>query len=150
MTVTFRTRPALAALFGTAIACFALAAPGLVHSAQTTRERGRLAFSHALPRLDGGHLQVKLVDVAYAPGESSPPHTHPCPIVGYVLEGAVRMRVNGSAEAIYKAGQGFYEEANGRHLVSANVSRTERARFLAYFTCDHDAPLSTPIHDAGR
>lgn len=98
MTVTFRS--VLAALSGPAIAGFALAAPALVHSAQTARERGRLAFSHGLPRLDGRRLQVKLVDVAYAPGESSAPHTHPCPIVGYVLEGAVRMRVSGSVEAI--------------------------------------------------
>ena len=113
-------------------------------------ERARLAFSHTLSRLDGARLQVKLVEVTYGPGESSTPHSHPCPIVGYVLEGAVRMRVGGSPEVIYKAGEGFYEEANGQHLVSANASHTERARFLAYFTCDYDAPLSVPTHDAVR
>jgi quercetin dioxygenase-like cupin family protein len=119
--------------------CIVLALP-----AQT--ERARLAFSHALPRMDGSPLQVKLVEVRYGPGEASTPHSHPCPVIGYVLEGSVRMRVGGSPEVVYKPGDGFYEEPNGQHLVSANASSTEPARFLAYFTCDHDAPLSVANH----
>ncbi len=109
-----------------------------------------MAFSHALPRLEGAHLDAKLVEVTYGPGESSSPHTHPCPIVGYVLEGTVRMRVAGSPEAVYKAGQAFYEEANVNHIVSANASHTRRARFLAFFVCDHEAPLSTEVHDGAH
>jgi quercetin dioxygenase-like cupin family protein len=137
-----RKRAALA-LGGTAIACVVLAA-------QTHPERARLVFSHRLSRLDGAGLQAKLVEVTYGPGESSSPHTHPCPVIGYVLEGAVRMRVGGSPEAVYHVGEGFYEEANAQHLVSANASSTERARFLAYFTCDREAPLSVETHHAAR
>lgn len=101
-------------------------------------------FAHALPELDGGKLKAQIVEVTYAPGESSAQHSHPCAVIVYVLEGAVRMQVKGEQEAIYKAGQSFYEAPNGVHAVSANASKTERARFLAYFTCDHETPLTVP------
>jgi quercetin dioxygenase-like cupin family protein len=105
----------------------------------------RTVFSHALPPLDGAHLAVTTVEVTYAPGGSSKPHMHPCPVIGYVLRGAVRMQVKGGPESIYKAGDSFYEAPNGVHLVSANASLTEPATFLAYFVCDGTAPLSTPV-----
>ena len=107
-------------------------------------EEARIVFAHALPALDGGRLQAKVVEVTYGPGESSKQHSHPCAVIGYVIEGAVRMQVKGEPEATYKAGQSFYEAPNGVHAVSANASKTERARFLAYFTCDRETPLTVP------
>lgn len=74
------------------------------HTSQDKAERARVALSHALPQLDGGHLNATIVEVIYEPGESSAPHTHPCPVVGYVVEGTLRTQVKGEAEAIYKAG----------------------------------------------
>lgn len=59
------------------------------------------------------------------------------------------MQVKGERENIYKAGESFYEAPDGVHAVSANASRTERARFLAYFICDHEGPLSVPVAPAG-
>lgn len=106
--------------------------------------RVRLAFSHGLPRLNGEHLAAKLVEVSYGPGESSPPHSHPCPVIGYVLGGAIRSQVRGEPEATYRAGESFYEAPNGVHQVSANASTSRPAKLLAYFVCDADAPLTTP------
>jgi quercetin dioxygenase-like cupin family protein len=107
--------------------------------------RTRIVFSHALPALDPSHLQVTTVEVTYPPGGSSTPHSHPCPVMGYVLKGAVRMQVKGDAEHIYRAGDSFYEEANGIHMVSKNASATEPATFLATFICDHAGPLSVKV-----
>jgi quercetin dioxygenase-like cupin family protein len=107
-------------------------------------QHARMAYVHALPKLDGGHLQASIVEVTYGPGGSSMPHSHPCPVIGYVLEGAVRMQVKGGEEKIYRAGQSFYEAPNGVHEVSANASSEKPARFLAYFVCDRDTPLSVP------
>ena len=112
---------------------------------QANQEHARVAFSRALPQLDGGHLEATVVEVNYAPGESSPPHTHPCPVIGYILEGTYRTQVKGEPEATYKAGESFYEAPNGVHIVSANASQKDPVKFLAYFICDHKAPLSTEV-----
>jgi quercetin dioxygenase-like cupin family protein len=115
---------------------------------QDQTERARITFSHALPQLDGGHLEVTVVEVTYGPGESSPPHSHPCAVTGYVVKGALRTRVGGGPEAIYKVGESFYEAPNGVHLVSANASKERPAKFIAYFVCDHDAPLSVAVPES--
>jgi quercetin dioxygenase-like cupin family protein len=113
-------------------------------------EADRVAFSHALPHLDGDHVKVTIVEVTYGPGASSPPHSHPCPVIGYVIAGTLRSQVKGESEAIYKAGQSFYEAPNGIHQVSANASTKRPVKFLAYFVCDHDTELSVaPPENAG-
>jgi quercetin dioxygenase-like cupin family protein len=102
-------------------------------------------FTHNLPSLDGNRLKATLVEVTYAPGSSSPPHSHPCPVVGHVIEGSVRMGVKGQPERTYSAGESFYEEPNGVHLVSANASSSRPARFIAFFVCDRVTPLSIRV-----
>lgn len=113
--------------------------------AQATGERSsRPAFAQSLP-LDVESLSVEIVEVDYGPGAASPVHTHPCPVIGYVLEGAVRTQVKVGAEAVYTAGQGFYESPNSLHLVSANVRRDQPAKFIAFFVCGHRAPQSKVV-----
>lgn len=109
------------------------------------KERARITVSQMLPKLDGDHLKATVVEVNYGPGESSPPHRHPCAVLGYVANGAVRTRLSGEPETIYSAGDSFYEAPNGVHAVSANASQTEPAKLIAYFVCDHDTPLSVDL-----
>lgn len=138
-----RTRVAGAILSAAFVLCNAVAAQvSSDASRDKTVEQVQVPFSHALPRLDGGHLRVTIVEVRYGPGESSPPHSHPCPVIGYVIEGALRTQVKGHPEAIYKAGQSFYEAPDGIHVISTNASDKKPAKFIAYFVCDHDTPLS--------
>jgi quercetin dioxygenase-like cupin family protein len=114
----------------------------------------RTILTQPLPHLKSDRLQVEMVQVRYGPGESSRPHSHPCPVVGYVLEGAVRMQVQAheavepETARIYHAGDSFYESPNGRHLVSANASQFEPAVFLATFVCDHATALVVPMPNA--
>jgi quercetin dioxygenase-like cupin family protein len=110
-----------------------------------SKQRVKVAFSHALPKLDGSQLQATVIQVNYGPGESSYPHSHPCAVIGYVLEGTIRTQVKGEPEALVRAGESFYEPPNGVHLVSANASQTQPASLLAFFVCDHTAPLSTDV-----
>jgi len=116
-----------------------------VAAAAQPEAHSRVVLSQAMPPLDGAHLQVTTVEVTYPPGGSSAPHSHPCPVIGYVLQGTVRMQVKGGPLSLYKPGDTFYEAPNGIHMVSANASATEPATFLAYFLCDHSAPLSRKV-----
>jgi quercetin dioxygenase-like cupin family protein len=109
------------------------------------KPRARVAFSHALPKLNGDQLKATIVEVHYGPGESSPQHSHPCAVIGYVLEGTLRTQVKGQSEAIYKVGESFYEAPNVIHAVSANASATDPATFLAYFVCDRETMLSVDV-----
>jgi quercetin dioxygenase-like cupin family protein len=109
------------------------------------KDRARILLSQPLPKLDGNHLKVVLVEVLYGPGEASLPHSHPCAVIGYVVEGELRTQVEGEPEMIYKTGETFYEAADGVHLVSANASSTAPAKLVAYMICDHNAPLSVDV-----
>lgn len=101
-------------------------------------------FSQALPKLDGATLSVQLTEVSYPPRGMSAPHKHPCPVVGYVIEGALRFQVTGQAERVVHAGEAFFETLGDEHAVSANASDTAPVRFLAYLVCDGAGAKPTP------
>ncbi|QNI36631.1 cupin domain-containing protein [Edaphobacter albus] len=127
--------------------------PAITQQAPKTQEPSprSIVLSQSLPPLRGNNLQVQIVRVHYRPGESSPPHSHPCPVIGYVLEGSLRMQVkppnaaHPGAVTIYRKGDSFYEDPNGQHLVSANASQSEPATFLATFICDHPTAVTVPL-----
>ncbi|PYV94876.1 MAG: cupin domain-containing protein [Acidobacteria bacterium] len=109
---------------------------------QTKATAVRVALSRSLPAMKGDGLKITVLEVTYAPGGASPAHSHPCPVVAYVVSGAIRSQVKGQPEAVYRA--------NGVHLISANASRTAPAKFLAYFLCDHETKLSVPPVDGPK
>jgi quercetin dioxygenase-like cupin family protein len=119
-------------------------------AAQIHPSQSRIAFSGKLPALDGQRLEATIVEVTYPPGGANPAHRHPCPVVGYVLEGAVRMQVRGQSERVFKPGETFFESPSDVHLVSANANPDAPARFLAYFVCDRATRLSVPVNEADK
>jgi quercetin dioxygenase-like cupin family protein len=131
-------------IVGSAAALARAIAQQYAGASQGTAQQARAPFSHALPPLDGNHLKATVVEVTYAPGESDAPHSHPCAVIGYVIAGSYRFQVKGHPEAIYRAGDSFYEAPNGVHQVSANASDKVPVKFLAYFVCDRETPLSVP------
>src|ERR1700722_7638328 len=112
---------------------------------QAATDQPRAPFSHALPHLDGDHLKATVVEVTYAPGESDPPHSHPCPVLVSLVVGSYRSQVKGQPEAIYHPGESFYEPPNGVHQISGNASDKLPVKFLAYFVCDRDTELTVPL-----
>jgi quercetin dioxygenase-like cupin family protein len=120
-------------------------AAGSPIAGQQTPSRSRVAVAQALPALDGAHLEATLVEVTYEPGGANTAHRHPCPVIGYVLEGSMRMQLEGQSERVFSAGDTFFEAPTDVHAVSANASKDKPARFLAYFVCDRKTPLSVPV-----
>jgi quercetin dioxygenase-like cupin family protein len=122
-----------------------------LHAADAAKTaRVRVATTQAMPRLAGANLKASIVEVTYPPGGESRTHTHPCAVIGYVVSGHYRSGVKGAEELVYGPGDTFYEAPNGVHMVSRNASSTEPTKFLAYFLCDHDVPLSTDLDDSAR
>jgi len=129
----------------TVAAHFACGQGAAFNSQGETKERARVLLSQTLPKLDGDNLKAVLVEVNYGPGEASMPHSHPCAVIGYVVQGALRTQISGHSETIYKAGESFYEAPNGVHLISANASSTQPAKLVAYLICNRDSPLSVDV-----
>lgn len=85
--------------------------------------------------LKGQGLDNKAVEMAYVdfpPRCTSAPHRHPCPVFVYVLKGEIVSVFEGKTHR-YKAGDIFYETANGLHENSRNESTTVPARILVFF-----------------
>lgn len=98
-----------------------------------------VVFDHVLPNVPGKSMKGVLVE--YAPGASSPAHTHPASAFIYatVLDGAIRSQVNGGPIRVYHVGESFAEMPGDHHGVSANASATKPAKLLAVFVVNTDA-----------
>ncbi|WP_346294135.1 cupin domain-containing protein [Sphaerothrix gracilis] len=107
---------------------FAASNEGSTHASRVS-----LVFDRTIPNVDGKSVRGVLVE--YAPGGSSPAHTHAASAFIYatVLQGAIRSQINNNPEQVYHAGENFVEEPGDHHRVSANASDTQPMRMLAVF-----------------
>jgi quercetin dioxygenase-like cupin family protein len=83
--------------------------------------------------------EVTLETVEYPPGGKSPPHRHHAQVFVYVLEGSLRMQVQGSPVVTLGPGATFYESPDDVHVVSENASQTQPAKFLVVMVQDKQA-----------
>ena len=87
--------------------------------------------SHALPGVAVDHIPVVRLD--FKPGEATGRHTHPMPVLGYVLEGAFVIKVEGRPEQRVTAGQSVLEPARVVIEQFDNASKTEPAVLIAHY-----------------
>jgi quercetin dioxygenase-like cupin family protein len=87
-----------------------------------------------------------LITVVYPPGGSETIHRHNAQVFVYVLQGSVVMQVRGGKEMILTAGQTFYESLTDIHVIGRNASKTEPAKFIAFFVKDKGAPTHIPAN----
>ena len=90
-----------------------------------------------IPNKEGTMLTVQ-----YVPGGASLPHRHDAHVFVYVLEGSVKMQVDGQPAVTLTAGQTFYENPGDVHRVSANASTTQPAKILVFMVKDKDKPAT--------
>lgn len=115
------------------------------HDISDDKSKITLVYEHALPNVPDKSIKGILVE--YQPGGSSPAHTHAPSAFIYatVLEGAIRSKVNDGPEIVYRAGESFSEMPGDRHGVSANASKTKKARLLAVFVVDTEEKSLTTM-----
>jgi quercetin dioxygenase-like cupin family protein len=103
-------------------------------------------FAAPIPNIPGKSLIA--VEVNYAPGQASAPHTHARSafIYAYVVSGAIESKVNDGEARVYHAGESWSETPGAFHSISRNASATEPAKLLAVFVLDtNDTVLTTPV-----
>ena len=94
--------------------------------------------------------KVTMLTVEYPPGGSSKPHRHDAQVFVYVLDGAVTMQVKGGPLRTLKTGDTFYEAPNDEHIVSANASKTQPAKFLVFMIKNANAPTTLPVEGKSK
>ena len=127
-----------------AVLAFSMAGPVAAHDGEG--ETVTKKFEAAIPNVPGKSMIA--VEVDYAPGAASAPHTHAKSafIYAYVISGAIESKVNDDETRIYRAGESWSEPPGATHSISRNASKTEPAKLLAVFVLDtNDNPLTTPI-----
>ncbi len=91
-------------------------------------------------------VQVSVLTVTLDPGaQGAPPHRHPGPVFGYVVEGEILFEMRGHAPRIYKQGEVFYEPYSCLHLLANNPSPFRRAVFVAVLLGEPGQPILTPV-----
>ncbi len=78
----------------------------------------------------------------FSPGGATGRHTHPGEEVSYVLEGTVRLDMDGKPPVTLKAGDAFFVEAGKIH--AATNAGQAPARVLTTYVVQKDKPLTTP------
>ncbi len=107
-----------------------------------------VVYDHVLPNAPGKSIKGILVE--YAPGGSTPCHTHPKSAFIYatVLEGAITSQVNDGPVVTYKKGENFSENPGDKHGISRNASKSKPAKLLAVFVVDtNEKELTTLCKD---
>jgi quercetin dioxygenase-like cupin family protein len=89
--------------------------------------------------------EAVLSTVEVPAGVSSAPHRHDAQVFVYVLQGRMIMQVKGGPRLTLGPGQTFYESPSDIHTVSANASKTEPAKFLAFLIKDKGKPGLIPV-----
>lgn len=129
-----------------AATCIAVAVPASIaaHSAQSVTVVPK--FDQVIPNIPGKSLIA--VEVDYAPGQASRPHTHAKSafIYAYVISGEIASKVNDGETRVFKAGESWSEPPGATHSISRNASKTKPAKLLAVFVVNSgDKALTTPL-----
>jgi len=93
-------------------------------------------------------FQTIVFSVEFAPGAREAKHTHPGPLIGYILEGTLDLEHEGRATATYKSGEAFYVEPGKGHL--AINSSGKPVKFIATLVVEKGKPASSPVSEQSK
>jgi quercetin dioxygenase-like cupin family protein len=93
-----------------------------------------------------GDRSINAVDVRrirFGPGQETGRHLHPCPVVGYIVDGTAVLKIEGEPEQLLSAGSAFYEPAESVIVRFDNASNSEPMTFIAVYLLKDDQELIT-------
>ena len=78
---------------------------------------------------------IEVREINFEPGQETGRHLHPCPVLGYIVEGSAVLQIEGQPEQRLEAGQAFYEPA-GVVMRFDNASSDRPLKFICYYLLD--------------
>jgi mannose-6-phosphate isomerase-like protein (cupin superfamily) len=82
--------------------------------------------------------RVEVKKLTITPGGKTGLHTHPGPVISYVVQGTLVVKVKGEAEKTFKPGEVIYEPGNTMIEKFDNGSTTEPAVFITDYLLSAD------------
>lgn len=97
---------------------------------------------------DDAHVMTVVIE--YPPGDpGAPPHRHPGPAFGVVLEGEMLMELEGEPERVIRAGEAFWEPGGDViHYQDGNNRDDAPVRFTVTMLCEPGKPMFTLVEEA--
>ncbi|TDD59494.1 cupin domain-containing protein [Kribbella antibiotica] len=91
--------------------------------------------------------EARTIEITIPPGDpGAPPHRHPGPIFGYMIEGEILFELEGQAPRVIKAGEALYEPGGDViHLQGANNRTDVEARFVVTMFAEPGTPILTVV-----
>jgi quercetin dioxygenase-like cupin family protein len=80
-------------------------------------------------------------EIHLQPGQQSGQHLHPCAVLGYIVNGAATLQIEGHALQQLPAGSAFYEPAETVIANFGNASDSEPMTFIAFYLLDGEQEL---------
>jgi quercetin dioxygenase-like cupin family protein len=105
---------------------------------QTTIERKKLL---KVPLREWTATDVDVRSLEFAPGQRTGAHFHPCPVVGYIVEGAAILQIDGQVEQRLEKGSAFHEPAGVRIARFDNASKEKPLHLAAMYLMKGEQPL---------
>src|ERR1700734_3312304 len=84
---------------------------------------------------------VDVREITFAPGQRTGRHRHPCPVVGFIVEGSAVLEVDGDRPQEVPAGSSFYEPAEKVILRFDNASASAPMKFIAHYLLNGNQEL---------
>src|SRR4051794_25786255 len=109
---------------------------GKVHSGITVVQEAEPPFIPA-----GAHATTIVVE--FPPGDpGTPPHRHPGPAFGFLIEGEMLFELEGQAPYVIKAGEAFWEPGGDViHYQNANNRDDIPVRYTVTMLCEPGKPM---------
>ena len=106
-------------------------------------------LQHANPPSIPKGAEVMTVLIQFPPGDpGTPPHRHPGPAFGYMLEGEMRFELEGEPERIIRAGETFWEPGGDViHYQDGNNRPDAWSRFIVTMLCVPGKPMIVLVDD---
>jgi quercetin dioxygenase-like cupin family protein len=104
----------------------------------------------AQPRFIPAGAHAMTIVVEFPPGDpGTPPHRHPGPCFGYVLDGEMMFELEGERARVVRAGEAFWEPGGDViHYQDGNNRDDIPVRFTVTMLCEPGKPMLTLVDEA--
>jgi quercetin dioxygenase-like cupin family protein len=93
----------------------------------------------------GSNEELRMMMVEFPPEYSNVAHSHPVGGLCYVITGTAESQYEGEDVKVFHAGDSYQDQANKKHLLFRNISKTEPLKFTCTAKIKKDQQFMQPL-----